>query len=111
MRNYTAAPPGAGTSPDVETIGEAPQAPIGAVPFGKACDRKGGRNCLPFSRAKGYKEVKAKRLKTFLVGRFRYISLIAIAEYISEREAETAIEDERRSDLDAFVERRTVNRA
>ena len=63
--------------------------PIGARPFRQACDPKGGVNTLPISASQGYEELKAGRLHTFLIGKRRYISLEAIAEYIRQREAES----------------------
>ena len=42
------------------------------------------------SRAKLYEEINSGRLKTFKVGRRRYISDEAIDQYIHDREAEEA---------------------
>lgn len=44
---------------------------------------------LGFSHAKMYEEINAKRIKTYRVGRRRFISAQAINNYISDREAES----------------------
>ncbi len=67
--------------------------PIGARPFRQACDSKGGVNTLPLSPSQAYEELKAGRLRTFMVGRRRYVSLEAIRDYITAREAESSQQD------------------
>ena len=62
---------------------------IGAVPFKKACDPKGGPNKIPISVAQGYIELKAGRIRTFMVGNRRYMTFAAMDDYHREREAET----------------------
>lgn len=43
---------------------------------------------LGFSHAKMYEEINSARIKTYRVGRRRFISAKAIQDYIADREAE-----------------------
>jgi len=62
-----------------------------AFPFRVALSLAGN-----LSPVKGYSEVKAGRLRTFLIGRRRYVMASALKEYLEARERETETADEQR---------------